>query len=117
LTAEEVKKGLSGETLLGQVDNITLQEYDESPSKNTEDDDYCEALDHMGQKVLGKIGGKPLWIQNDETPMCNCGEKMTFLLQLECYGTGGINFGDMGSGYAFACSRCIDNAKFLWQCR
>jgi hypothetical protein len=29
-----------------------------------------------------KLGGHPYWIQNDDTPVCGCGGKMDFLLQL-----------------------------------
>jgi hypothetical protein len=29
-----------------------------------------------------KLGGHPYWIQNDETPVCACGNRMEFLLQL-----------------------------------
>jgi uncharacterized protein YwqG len=116
LTPEEIEKGLSGETLLSKVDGVLLQEYDGSLRKNSPDDAYCDALENSDLVVLGKIGGQPLWIQGDETPQCSCGNKMTFLMQLECVGAGGINFGDMGSGYAFACQTCKDKAKFLWQC-
>ena len=42
--------------------------------------------------------------------------RMTFAAQLECDGGGGINFGDVGCGYAFVCTACGDRAKFLWQC-
>ncbi|MFT4843492.1 MAG: hypothetical protein ACJAYX_003341 [Planctomycetota bacterium] len=41
---------------------------------------------------------------------------MLFFAQLECAGGGGINFGDVGSGYAFVCRRCTASAKFLSQC-
>ncbi len=29
-----------------------------------------------------KLGGHPYWIQNDDTPTCDCGSQMDFLLQL-----------------------------------
>ena len=35
------------------------------------------------ETVLGKIGGLPVWIQEDQTPTCNCGTPMTFLALLE----------------------------------
>jgi hypothetical protein len=75
-----------------------------------------EAGEKLGQRVVGKLGGRPLWIQNDETPKCSCGKKMVLVAQLENWAAGGINFGDGGAGYAFACTRCKAKAKFLWQC-
>lgn len=106
----------TGETLLSGVSRIDLQEYDDSLMQETPDDNYCNALDMPDSKVLGKTGGTPLWIQNDETPACSCGERMLFVAQLEAHGGGGINFGDAGSGYAFVCSKCPSSAMFLWQC-
>jgi hypothetical protein len=41
---------------------------------------------------------------------------MRFVVQLEPKGGGGINFGDAGLGYAFACDTCAAEARFLWQC-
>jgi hypothetical protein len=68
------------------------------------------------RSILGKVGGRPSWIQGDETPTCSCGQVMTFVAQLEDRGGGGINFGDVGTGYIFGCDACTNQAKFLWQC-
>jgi hypothetical protein len=65
--------------------------------------------------LLDKIGGLPVWIQGDETPSCPCGEPMVFVAQLECHGGDGIDFGDVGSGYALVRASCPHSAKFLWQ--
>ena len=105
----------SGPTLLDAVSPVGFREYDDSRQENSPDDGYYEALAEDSQ-VLGKIGGRPDWIQGDETPSCQCGERMVFVAQLECHGGGGINFGDVGSGYAFVCPKCSHSAKFLWQC-
>jgi hypothetical protein len=104
-----------GPTLLEGVSPVGFREYDDSRQEETPDDAYCEALQEDSQ-VLGKVGGRPVWIQSDESPLCKCGEPMVFVAQLECHGGGGINFGDVGSGYAFVCSTCTYSAKFLWQC-
>ncbi|MEW2294671.1 DUF1963 domain-containing protein [Streptomyces sp. NPDC006743] len=68
--------------------------------------------------VLGQLGGRPAWIQADETPRCpSCARTMAFIVQLEegpDHSTA-MNFGGAGSAYAFACRPC-DRALFLWQC-
>lgn len=104
-----------GETLLPAESRLAFVAYESRPGESP-DDAYCEAIDEPGSKVIGKIGGDPLWIQGDETPTCECGARMSFVCQLECCGGGGINFGDVGVGYAFVCPECSDQARFLWQC-
>ncbi len=106
----------SGPTVLARESRVRLVPYDDSASSETPDDAYCASVDAKGSATLGKVGGRPLWIQGDETPQCSCGAAMTFVLQLEARGGGGINFGDAGSGYAFVCESCAISAKFLWQC-
>lgn len=68
--------------------------------------------------VLGQLGGRPAWIQADETPVCpSCARTMPFIVQLEegpDHSTA-MNFGGAGSAYAFACEPC-GRALFLWQC-
>jgi hypothetical protein len=68
--------------------------------------------------VLGQLGGRPEWIQADETPACpRCGKPMAFVVQLEeghDYRTA-ANFGGAGCGYGFTCQPC-GTAAFLWQC-
>jgi hypothetical protein len=67
------------------------------------------------RQVLGQIGGTPQWLQADETPICDCGEPMAFVAQLEegpDYATA-FNFGS-GCAYVFRCG--THNAKMLWQC-
>ena len=69
-------------------------------------------------QVLGRVGGKPEWIQADETPGCpKCGDYMDFLAQLEQGpdASTAINFGGDGLGYAFVCKDCQEPA-FGWQC-
>jgi len=116
----EVARGVplqvpEGETLLPSESRIQFVPYEARPGESP-DDAYCEAVDEPDSKVIGKVGGSPLWIQGDETPTCECGAGMAFVCQLECRGGGGINFGDAGAGYAFVCPKCSDQARFLWQC-
>lgn len=66
--------------------------------------------------VIGKAGGHPSWLQQDETPVCECGTPMQFIAQIDSSADREINFGDGGIGYAFACRVCSGEAKFLWQC-
>jgi len=105
-----------GETTLPGESRIELVDYDDSLTEDTPDDNYYKALNAPDSKILGKVGGVPLWIQSDETPTCSCGETMHFVAQLEDRGGGGINFGDAGAGYVFVCLKCPASAKFLWQC-
>ena len=52
-----------------------------------------------------KLGGRPGWIQNEETPDCpKCQSRMSFALQLAS--GKGISYGDMGNLYAFICADC-----------
>ncbi len=82
---------------------------------------YDEAIENWKgdtRDVLGSVFGKPDWIQNDETPNCDCcNNKMRFIAQLEegpDHKTA-MNFGGAGVGYLFDCSKG-KTAKFLWQC-
>lgn len=78
-----------------------------------------------------KVGGVPLWLQNDVVPACpGCGGPTHFVAQLDgaldeaipkerrLEGFHELNFGDAGSGYLFLCdAQCEDRgAAFLWQC-
>lgn len=70
------------------------------------------------REILGQLSGSAEWLQNDETPECDCCQKpMRFVAQLE---TGPdhrteMNFGGGGSAYLFDCPQG-KTAKFLWQC-
>jgi len=116
LTPKERKEGRDGPTGLGKPQAITAADYDDTRQAEFDDDAYVEALQKKGTAVIGKLGGRPVWIQADETPKCSCGRKMVFVAQIESRAGGGINFGDHGTGYAFICARCKNRAKFLWQC-
>ena len=71
-----------------------------------------------GREILGQLYGEPNWIQNDETPNCDCCQQpMRFIAQLEegpDHRTS-MNFGGAGSAYLFDCPQG-KTAKFLWQC-
>ena len=74
-------------------------------------------LDALGQR--SKLGGRPDWDQDDETPACPiCGEVMTFVAQLDSIehqsrtnphsvdalsGKQDYMFADVGMIYVFAC--------------
>ncbi|WP_406178363.1 hypothetical protein [Streptomyces sp. NBC_00996] len=68
--------------------------------------------------VLGRLGGEPDWIQDDETPDCpSCADRMAFTAELEEgyeFATK-ANFGGGGRGCIFSCQPCGE-AAFLWQC-
>jgi hypothetical protein len=69
-----------------------------------------------------KLGGKPDWIQSDETPECElCGEPMDFVAQIDsiehenqrnplskpALGHQDYMFGDVGMIYIFFCFDCL----------
>jgi hypothetical protein len=60
-------EGMSNEIRETSTDNMdVLNQYDNALSA-------CPST---------KVGGHPYWVQDDETPWCECGRKMEFLLQL-----------------------------------
>ncbi|MFF2205934.1 DUF1963 domain-containing protein [Streptomyces sp. NPDC058145] len=103
--------------VLGDVRAVDLEQESE--------DDYDLAREAWAARserpessVLGQLGGRPAWIQGDETPSCSsCAGTMPFVVQLEegpDHSTA-MNFGGAGCAYAFACQPC-DHALLLWQC-
>lgn len=76
--------------------------------------DYFAVTDG-DRAVVGGFGGEPAWLQADETPDCRCGVAMRFVAQLEAR-LPGMDFGDAGCGYVFACAACDHEARWLWQC-
>ncbi len=107
----EADEDVEGDFLLDEIDGVELYPYNDSGP----DPGYDEAREDVIDTVLGQVGGRPAWVQSDETPTCACGEVMKCQLQLECTGGGYMNFGDSGCGYAFVCPGC-QQASFLWQC-
>lgn len=65
--------------------------------------------------VLGQQNGRPYWIQDDDTPKCDCcNKKMRFVAQLEDDNDSAMNFGG-GCGYLFDCKEG-KTAKLISQC-
>lgn len=60
-----------------------------------------------------KLGGRPDWIQGDETPDCaECGGPMDFYGQLDHLGSvEGLR--DLGMIYVFLCRECYTTAALL----
>lgn len=71
-----------------------------------------ELQDHEMDDAIGKALGKPVWLQDDETPEC-CEAPMEFVFQVQDGDV--VNFGDTGTGYVFKCKKC-EKGKFLSQC-
>jgi hypothetical protein len=62
-----------------------------------------------------QLGGKPDWIQDDETPDCElCEKPMTFYGQLDSINDDFI-IGDCGMLYVFYCFDCME-AQVVVQC-
>jgi uncharacterized protein YwqG len=115
-TPVDREEGTNGPIYLDQAQAVRAADYDYTRHDESDDDAYVEALQKQGSGVVGKLGGRPAWIQGDETPKCSCRRKMIFVAQIEHNAAAGINFGDCGSGYVFNCGHCKDKAKFTWQC-
>ncbi|GIE25493.1 hypothetical protein Ahu01nite_085950 [Winogradskya humida] len=102
------------------LDETCAVDYEELPTGDYLDaaDDWHKRTGRPKREVLGQIGGRPLWLQSDETPVCDgCNRPMAFVVQLEeghNHRTS-ANFGGGGCGYAFHCAPC-STAAFLWQC-
>jgi len=105
-----------GVALLEETCAVRLEKFDA--------DNYLEASERWhqqtgrpAQEVLGQVGGRPAWLQNDETPVCgDCAQPMALVVQLEeghDHQTS-MNFGGGGCGYGFRCGPC-GTAAFLWQ--
>ena len=91
-------------------------DYDDSVRGEYDSDvNYWDACVAGTPEIFGKVGGKPIWVQADETPTCPCGSKMAFAIQINEAG-GDFNFAGDGDGYVFACPACREQARFLWQC-
>jgi hypothetical protein len=90
-----------------------------------------EAVDPDCLGVRSKLGGKPNWEQNDETPKCpGCGQEMTFVAQIDSINHDAIHnphrvdclsdeqkfmFGDVGMIYVFFCFECSETTSIM-QC-
>ncbi len=59
-----------------------------------------------------KIGGKPDWLQYDETPSCECGKEMVFYGQFDSLGDD-ICLADCGMIYVFVCADCLTTESIL----
>jgi hypothetical protein len=75
-----------------------------------------------------RLGGKPLWLQSDATPICEeCRKTMTFVAQIDSVAnadsklgrflneTDSFMFADVGMIYVFWCSGCMGTQAVL-QC-
>lgn len=72
-----------------------------------------------------KVGGHPNWIQDPETPVCDCSKEMEHLLTIGSdifedypnHKAPGIVIGDCGSVYVFVCYECEElPIKTVFQC-
>lgn len=102
-----------GPTLLTREHRLELEAW--TPMKEDSLDAFLSETAGRSS-VIGKAGGHPSWLQQDETPICKCGNRMQFVAQIDSSADREINFGDGGIGYAFACRLCPSEARFLWQC-
>ena len=67
-----------------------------------------------GPGTRHKLGGRPDWLQGDQTPRCECGQPMQFYGQLDSIGDD-FNLADVGIIYVFVCFDCF-TTKSLLQC-
>lgn len=80
-------------------------------------EDADEAAQETPNEAMSeiKIGGTPVFLQNEEYPTGNRDDWQLLLQMDSCSVPFDINFGDAGVGYAFI-SRDGKTGKFLWQC-
>ena len=112
-----------GSRVLDRLDGVKLVPLDRplpsgDPDDEIDDDEdpYAEIRRREGEAIVGMLARRPDWIQDEQIPMCaSCRRPMRPVLQLECHAGGGINFGDVGCGYACVCPTCRTGA-FLMQC-
>ncbi|HEY9839982.1 MAG: hypothetical protein ACAI44_25445 [Candidatus Sericytochromatia bacterium] len=97
--------------LISGYDPLTIDEFD-ARDFGSESEAYTAALEQRGSEVLGKIGGEPQWMVDDETPLCDCGAPMHFAVLLEEGRE--LSFGN-GWALAFFCDSCPAQARLLWQ--
>lgn len=77
-------------------------------------DHAAEGSDAETSPGGSKLGGVPTWVQEPATPTCDrCATAMRLAVQLDG-GDTGMNFGDVGIGYAFVC-RAYHQAKLVSQ--
>jgi hypothetical protein len=112
--------------------SVTLEHFRE-PLVDTALYPHDEQLAEMIQEAT-KLGGVPVWLQDNETPICpDCDSRMRFVAQFSAELDGSLpadpqardderykffHFGgDDGIGYLFLCeNECTPNgAAFLWQ--
>jgi uncharacterized protein YwqG len=105
---------------------VTLTRLKEGETAYPTDGPHYE---YHGQRT--KLGGKPDWVQNDETPTClDCGAPMTFVSQIDSvehqwksnpHSVSALSddqkwmFGDVGMIYVFFCFDC-NTTSSVFQC-
>lgn len=126
---EHSDKGISSEIGSEYPDYALNLEQKLEPFIDTADYSIDENIRSMVTEQT-KIGGVPLWLQANETPLCpQCNKPMRFVAQFAAELDGGLpadptkwdkekykffDFGDAGIGYLFICeNEC--KAAFLWQ--
>ena len=100
-----------GETCAIRVEDVGAEDYVAAQER------WVERTGGNELDVVGQLGGRPVWVQHDETPACDgCGRPMTFVVQLQegHDDRNAANFGGGGCGYGFRCGPC-GSAAFLWQ--
>ena len=84
------------------------------PKKVSEPDREREGLPAVSPGGC-KVGGYPTWVQDAEPQTCGvCLKPLVLAVQLDA-GDTGMNFGDVGVGYALVCPD-EHQGRFLWQC-
>ncbi|MEW5868850.1 MAG: hypothetical protein AB1894_06205 [Chloroflexota bacterium] len=120
----------AGEAASEYPDYSVNFEYNPEPLIDTTDYLIDEEISSTVSEFT-KIGGVPLWLQENETPFCpHCNQPMRFVAQFSAELDGPLpadssewhgekfkffDFGDVGIGYMFICENECGSA-FLWQC-
>jgi len=68
------------------------------------------AAENIGKR--SKLGGNPDWLQGEDSPMCDCGNRMTFYAQIDSIGDD-ICIADCGMVYIFICFDCFASKSII----
>ena len=86
-----------------------------------DEDEPWEQYQNVVNKLIGEkdlqsqLGGYPKWIQGEETPHENNGEKIKFLFQIDSEDNADLMWGDVGLIYVFYDEK-KEHIEFKLQC-
>ncbi|HVP10294.1 MAG TPA: DUF1963 domain-containing protein [Phycisphaerae bacterium] len=75
-------------------------------------------IKHKEKEAVSQIGGYPVWILFDSTPLCGvCNKPKALLVQIKSEEAAGLKWGDSGSVYFFVCPEHSATVDLFMQCQ